>query len=97
MGYCHDATAANFSHHSRIYKPKSKLKRMRESNESEKLDVCINKIKFINTCIISVFKAKGVTMDNKETDKSINEWKMQIKKSKELLERFFKEYLPNSR
>lgn len=39
---------------------------MRESNEIEKLDTCINKIKFINTCLISVFKSKGATSENKE-------------------------------
>lgn len=40
---------------------------MRESSESEKLDICINKIKFINTCIISVFRAKGIITENKES------------------------------
>ena len=70
---------------------------MRESNELEKLDVCITKIKFINTCLISVFKSKGFVTENKEPEKGMSEWKLQIRNSKELLERFFKEYLPSSR
>ena len=40
---------------------------MSESNEFEKLDVCINKIKFINSCVVSVFRSKGAVMENKET------------------------------